>query len=83
MKKLITVTIMAIAAFSWFVTHKTTEPEKDLPTNATFIIKSNRSGTCKVSTMATAARYQKECTHRSVQGTIVIDIASTSGATSC
>ncbi|MBN3051743.1 hypothetical protein H4F45_09700 [Pectobacterium brasiliense] len=55
MKKLITVTIMAIAAFSWFITHNTTEPEKDLPTNATFIIKSERPGTCRVSTMATVA----------------------------
>ncbi|MCO4311853.1 hypothetical protein [Pectobacterium versatile] len=54
MKKIVTFPLMAIAAFSWFVTHNTTEPEKDLPANATFIIKSNQPGTCRVTTMATA-----------------------------
>lgn len=59
MKKIITFTIMAIATFSWFVTYHITEPEKDLPTNAPFIIKSNRPGTCRVSTMGTAADTEK------------------------
>lgn len=55
MKKIITFIIVATAAFSWFVTYNTTKPEKDLPANAPFIIKSNLPGTCRVSTMATTA----------------------------
>lgn len=54
MKKIITFIIVATAAFSWFVTHNTTKPEKDLPANAPFIIKSNLPGSCRVSAMATA-----------------------------
>jgi len=55
MKKVITFIIVATVAFSWFVTHNTTRPEKDLPANAPFIIKSNLPGTCRVSIMASTA----------------------------
>lgn len=54
MKKIITFTIMAIAALYWFVTHPATLSEKALPANAPVIIKSNLPGTCKVSAIAPA-----------------------------
>lgn len=53
MKKIIIFTIMAIITFSWFITHYISEPEKDLPTNIPFIIKSNLPGICRISIMAT------------------------------
>lgn len=72
MKKIITFTIMAIATFSWFVTCHITEPEKNLPTNAPFTIKSNQPGTCRVSIMGATADTEKKFTHHSVQGTKVV-----------
>jgi len=60
MKKIITFIIVATAAFSWFVTHNTTKPEKDLPANAPFIIKSNLPGTCKVSSISTTVDTKQE-----------------------
>lgn len=59
MKKNIIFTIMAIAAFGWYVTDNTTKPEKDLPVNSIFIIKSNLLGTCRVSIIGTAADTKK------------------------
>ncbi|EBT3890038.1 hypothetical protein CJ802_21120 [Salmonella enterica] len=59
MKKIITFNIVAIIAFSWFITHNTTEPEKVLPANAPFIIKSNVPDMCKVSTITTSASINK------------------------
>ncbi|MBG0662412.1 hypothetical protein [Enterobacter roggenkampii] len=55
MKKIIKFTIVAIIAFSWFITHNTTEPEKVLPANAPFIIKSNVPCMCKVSAITTSS----------------------------
>ncbi|HID9884939.1 hypothetical protein I5R28_12370 [Serratia marcescens] len=60
MKKIITFTIMIIAAFSWYATHNITKPEKDLPANAPFIIKSNLPGICRVSTIATAVDTKQD-----------------------
>ncbi|WP_145586454.1 hypothetical protein [Yersinia kristensenii] len=60
MKKIITFTIMAIAALYWFVTHPATLSEKELPANAPFIINSHRAGTCKVSTIATAVDTKQD-----------------------
>lgn len=55
MKKIIIFTIVAIIiVFSWFVTHSTTKPEKDLPANTPLIIKSDKPCICKVSAIATA-----------------------------
>ncbi|WP_226374098.1 MULTISPECIES: hypothetical protein [Pectobacterium] len=53
MKKLIKFTIMSIAAFSWLVTHNTTEPEKYLPANATLIINENLPSICRAIIIAT------------------------------
>ncbi|ECI4111993.1 hypothetical protein DPE81_24190 [Salmonella enterica subsp. enterica] len=53
MNKIITFTIVAMIVFSWFITYHITEPRKNRPTNAPFIIKSNLPGTCRVSAMAT------------------------------
>lgn len=59
MKKIITLTIIAIIAFSLFITHNTTEPEKVLPANDPFIIKSNVPSMCKFSTITTSAGINK------------------------
>ncbi len=54
MNKIITFIIAAMIVFSWLVTHNTAKPEKDLSADVPFIIKSNRPGTCRVSTIAIA-----------------------------
>ncbi|TKK15547.1 hypothetical protein [Pantoea agglomerans] len=55
MKKIITFTIMAIAAFSWFVTYSAKQSEEIIPVNTPFIIKSNLPGTCRVSVIPATA----------------------------
>ncbi|EOZ7547539.1 hypothetical protein [Enterobacter hormaechei] len=52
MNKIITFIIAAMIVFSWLVTHNTAKPEKDLSADVPFIIKSNRPGTCRVSTIS-------------------------------
>ncbi|MDM2835786.1 hypothetical protein [Citrobacter sp. Cpo091] len=59
MKKIITLTIVAIIAFSWLITHNTAEPEKVPPANVPFIVKSNVPGMCMVSTITTTAGINK------------------------
>lgn len=54
MYKIINFTTVAIIVFSLFVTYNAIKPEKDLPTNAPFIIKYNQPGICRVSTLTIA-----------------------------
>lgn len=73
MKKIIIFIIAAIIFFSWLITNSTTKQEKGLPANSPLIIKSNKPGISRVSTITTAIDIKK-CTCYSVNDTITLII---------